>query len=157
MNLHQWAQRWGVSMQALYELQCIFGAVQTDPPAVPGASEGAIQSRIRLEASRKGKRLFRNNVGAAKTDTGSFIRFGLANDSDVVNHNVKSSDLIGISSELITAADVGHPRGRFVAREIKVAGWQYSGTDREVAQLKFLELIAAFGGDASFATGEGTL
>lgn len=159
MNLYQWAQRWNVPHVALAELQAEFGALSTDPAAVlvGGTSEAAIQARIRIEASRKGKRLFRNNVGAGKLEDGSFIRWGLANDSAQLNAVCKSSDLIGISNERITAADVGQPRGRFVAREVKQAGWHYAATEREQAQLKFLELIASFGGDAAFATGEGTL
>jgi hypothetical protein len=157
MNLHAWAQRWGVPYAALHELAQHFGQLDNDPPPVAGKSEGAVQTLVRLEATRKGKRLFRNNVGAGYLQDGSFIRWGLANDSKAVNDVCKSSDLIGISPEIITAADVGYPRGRFVAREIKEAGWQYTGTEREVAQYKFLCLIASMGGDARFATGEGTL
>jgi hypothetical protein len=111
---------------ALHELQQAFGQLNNDPPHMAGKSEGAVQALVRLEATRKGKRLFRNNVGAGYLQDGSFIRWGLANDSKAVNDVCKSSDLIGISPELITAADVGQPRGRFIAREIKEAGWQYS-------------------------------
>lgn len=158
MNLHEWAQRWNVPYVALAELEILFRTVNTDPPVRAVAeSEAAVQARIRLEASRKGKRLFRNNVGAGYLQDGSFIRWGLANDSARVNDAIKSSDLIGIDGTRITAADVGQPRGRFVAREVKVPGWHYTGTDREAAQLKFIQLIASYGGDASFATGEGTL
>lgn len=157
MNLHTWAQRWGVPYAALHELQQAFGQLDNHPAPVAGRSEAAVQSLVRMEATRRGKRLFRNNVGAGYLQDGSFIRWGLANDSATVNKVCKSSDLIGISPEIITVADVGQPRGRFIAREIKEAGWQYTDTEREQAQLKFLQLIAAFGGDARFATGEGTL
>lgn len=157
MNLHQWAQKWGVPYAALEDLMREYGAIVTDVPASDAVTEAGVQSRVRLEASRKGKRLFRNNVGAGTLADGSFIRWGLANDSAQVNAVCKSSDLIGISAEIITVADVGQRRGRFVAREIKTPGWQYSATEREQAQLKFLELIASYGGDAKFATGEGTL
>lgn len=158
MNLYQWAVKWAVPIAALDDLQREFRAINTDARGDGSeGSEALVQSIVRLEATRKGMRLFRNNVGAGKLDNGSFLRWGLVNDSKAINDACKSSDLIGISGELITAADVGQPRGRFVAREIKAPGWQYSGTDRETAQLRFLELIAAYGGNAAFATGEGSL
>lgn len=159
MNLHEWAQKWGVPYAAIEDLRREFRAINTDPAHsfAAGTSEAAVQAHVRLEATAKGKRLFRNNVGAGYMQDGSFIRFGLANDSARVNDVCKSSDLIGISPELITVHDVGQPRGRFVAREIKTPGWQWSGTERETAQLRFLELIAAYGGDAAFCTGPGTL
>lgn len=159
MNLYQWAVKWGVGIAALEDLQREFRAIETGPlPTTPApGSEAMVQSIVRLEATRKGKRLFRNNVGAGNLENGSFLRWGLANDSKTINDVCKSSDLIGISGEIITAADVGQPRGRFVAREIKAPGWYYTGESREAAQLRFISLIAGYGGDASFATGEGTL
>lgn len=157
MNLHQWALHWGVPQAALEDLLRQFGAFHTDGLAAEGLSEAAIQSVIRLEATQKGKRLFRNNVGAGMLENGSFLRWGLANDTAAVNAHCKSSDLIGISGELITPADVGQRRGRFVARETKRAAWRWCGDEHEQAQLRFLELIASYGGDAAFAQGEGTL
>lgn len=157
MNLHQWALRHGVTQHALEDLMREFGAFHTDPPAEGGLSEAAISNVIRLEATHKGKRLFRNNVGAGFLQDGSFIRWGLANDTARVNDHCKSSDLIGISGEVITSADVGQPRGRFVAREVKRENWRWCGDDHETAQLRFLELIASYGGDAAFSQGEGTL
>lgn len=157
MNLHLWAQRWGVPYVALQDLMREFGTFQTDPPPVEGVSEAGVQSRVRLEATRKGKRLFRNNLGAGFMEDGSFIRWGLANDSARVNEVCKSSDLIGISGEIITPADVGQRRGRFIAREVKPEAWRWKGDEHEQAQLAFLEIIASYGGDAAFTTGEGTL
>lgn len=158
MNLEQWALKWGVSYEALQDLRVGFGLVNTDP-SIPerGNNEAAVQARIRLEASRCGARLWRNNVGATQDDRGNFIRYGLANDSKQMNEVIKSSDLIGIQPIIITPAHVGSTFGRFVAREVKAPGWQYTGTKREQAQLKFLELIVKLGGDACFATSEGTL
>lgn len=143
-ELFKWAHDWGISQTAIHDL---VGRMSPPVPGYPDSnrSEAAVQVDVRLEASRKGIRLWRNNVGAIKTDTG-MIRFGLANDSKGMNDNIKSSDLIGI-----------RPGGQFVAREIKHAGWKYSGTDREQAQLKFIILVNSLGGDAGFATGEGTL
>ena len=158
MNLNEWAIKHGVPYEALEDLRANFGLISTDPEAPTiGNNEAAAQSKVRLEASRKGARLWRNNVGATMDDRGNFIRYGLANDSKQMNTVIKSSDLIGIRPVVITADMVGHTIGQFIAREIKAPTWHFTGTAREVAQLKFLELIVSLGGDAKFATGEGTL
>lgn len=158
MNLNQWAIKWGVPFEAVEDLRRQMTATSTEPQATAaGESEAAVQTRIRLEASRKGLRLWRNNVGACMDDNGNFIRYGLANDSKQMNDVIKSSDLIGIRPVVITKSHVGQTIGQFVAREIKPSAWRYSGTNRESAQLAFLELVAGLGGDAQFANGEGTL
>ena len=123
----------------------------------PPRSEEHAQVLIRMEASRKGLAMWRNNVGAGKLDNGSFVRWGLANDSTAVNTQIKSADLIGIRRVLITPELVGCVIGQFVSREVKHPGWRYTGTERERAQLAWAELVLSFGGDAAFATGEGTL
>ncbi len=120
-------------------------------------SEAALQNLVKLEASNKGCRLWRNNVGAAYMKDGSFIRYGLANDSATLNREIKSADLIGIRPVLITPDMVGTILGQFLSREIKASGWKYTGTDREKAQLAWAELILSLGGDAAFAVGEGTI
>ncbi len=122
-----------------------------------GMSEAGVQSRIRLEAARKGCYLWRNNVGVLPDRNGRPIRYGLANDSKAVNKAVKSGDLIGVRPVLITQAHVGHTIGQFLSREAKPGAWRYSGTDREVAQLAWAELITSLGGDACFANNEGTI
>ena len=158
MNLNQWAIKWGVPFEAVEDLRREFGTVDPDNPAViPGESEAAVQTRVRLEASRVGGRLFRNNVGGTYTEDGTFLRYGLANDSKKMNDSIKSSDLIGLRPVRIGPEHVGNVFGLFVAREIKPGNWRYMGTPRELAQLKFIELVASLGGDASFAIGEGTL
>ena len=157
MNLTQWGIKWGIPFEALDDLRREFGTISTDPARKDGESEAAVQSRIRLEASRKGLRLWRNNNGGTYDDKGNFIRYGLANDSAAVNKVIKSSDLIGIRPVVICPHHIGHTVGVFVAREVKPQGWQYTATEREVAQLKFLELVAMMGGDAAFANSEGTL
>lgn len=149
---------WGVSPWALKDLRRLFGL--SLPPFNKNSiviSEAANINAIRVEASLKGMRMFRNNVGAATMPDGSFIRFGLANDSSGLNKEIKSADLIGIRPVMIVTEHVGRIIGQFVSREVKAQDWRYSGTDREVAQLKWAQLISSLGGDAAFATGDGTL
>jgi len=157
IHLNEWAIRWGVPFEAVEDLRRIMGSIATDPAIKFGESEAAIQTRIRLEASRAGCRLWRNNVGGTYTEDGSFIRYGLANESKQMNDSIKSSDLIGIRPVLITPQHVGQILGQFVAREVKPEGWRYCANKREAAQLRFLELVFSLGGDAGFATGEGTI
>ena len=157
MNFNQWAIKWGIPFAAVEDLRRELGIINTDPNPHDGESEAAIQTRIRLEASRKGLRLWRNNVGATHTDEGGFIRYGLANDSKQMNKNVKSSDLIGLRPVLIQQQHVGQIIGQFVAREVKRGSWSYSASEEEIAQLNYLQLVISLGGDAEFANSEGTL
>jgi hypothetical protein len=157
MTMNQWAIKWGIPFEAVEDLRREFGLVSTDPSPISGESEAAVQTRIRLEASRKGCRLWRNNVGGTYTQDGGFLRYGLANDSKQMNDTIKSSDLVGIRPVTIANDHVGRVLGQFVCREVKAADWRYSGTKRELAQLKFLELVMSLGGDAAFANGEGSL
>lgn len=157
MLISDWAQRWGIPPEAIADLQTTLIRQTPDAAAQPGESETAIQTRIRLEASRLGLRLWRNNVGAGYMDDGAFIRFGLANDSKAMNERVKSGDLIGIRPVLIGPHHVGKIIGQFVSREVKRGDWKYRGTKREEAQLRWAELIVSMGGDACFTNGEGTL
>ena len=157
--VYQWATRHGVSLQALNELQAIFGmhGGHDLPPAVKGTSEAAVQAAVRLEAARKGVRLFRNNVGALIDSRGVPVRYGLANDSKQVNEVMKSADLIGWRPLLIEPRHVGQCLAQFVSREVKAVGWHYTGSDREPAQLAWAQLVTSGGGDAAFCTGVGTL
>lgn len=157
MFLDDWAAAWGIHRGALRELLRIYGTLPAINVDTENLSEAANLNIIRLEASVKGLRLFRNNVGATYTKDGSFLRYGLANESKKLNNEIKSADLIGIRPVIITYDMVGKTIGQFVSREVKHAGWKYTGTDRERAQLRWAELITAFGGDACFAAGEGTL
>lgn len=130
-------------------------------------SEARNQQDIRLAAARRGAVLWRNNVGATPAKerhtcprcNGRFethrvpVRYGLANDSHKLNNEIKSADLIGITPVLITPAQVGQVIGRFTSVEVKPEGWWYSGTDREPAQLAWVELVRRYGGLASFETG----
>ena len=159
----QWAIRNRVSEQALSELRGIFGTV--DAPfggaypvgPIEATSEAAVQAQVRLEAARKGLKLWRNNVGVLTEERGVPVRYGLANDSKRLNRSIKSGDLIGWRPVLITPAHVGSMIAQFVSRECKRPDWKYSGDDHEKAQLRWAEAVTADGGDAAFCNGEGTL
>lgn len=160
MNLHQWAARWGLSVECLRDLQTTLGTY-TPPldlagPAA-GKSEAWVQSVVRLEASQKGVKLFRNNVGALKDERGRLVRYGLGNDTPALNAALKSADLIGWRPVVISPQHVGHTFGQFVSREVKAPNWQYTGAGREPAQLAWANMVNAAGGDAAFVTGEGSL
>lgn len=159
MNLTQWGIKWGIPFEALDDLRREFGTVSTEPSPIAGESEAAVQNRVRLEASRRGCRLWRNNVGAysERHPPSPGTRWGLCNDSPAMNKLIKSADLVGIRPVVIAPHHIGQTLGVFVAREIKEADWVYTGTEHELAQLKFLELVASLGGDAAFAVSEGTI
>lgn len=160
-DLHEWfARNQGkpLTFEVFRDLQTTLGTYTPPLPAeAPGAgkSEAWAQSIVRLEASEKGIKIFRNNVGVLQDKTGRPVRYGLANDSAQMNDVIKSGDLIGIKSVTITPAMVGHRFGQFVSVECKAPGWQFTGTGREKAQLAWANLINSMGGMACFATGPG--
>jgi len=155
VNLTEWAIRHGVSAAALADLRAGLGLDAL--PVDTGHSERYVQTSVRLEAVGKGVTLWRNNVGVLEDVTGRPVRYGLANDSKALNMRLKSADLIGWRPIVITPKLIGVTIAQFVSRECKPAGWRYSGTDRERAQLAWASLVAASGGDARFATRPGTL
>jgi hypothetical protein len=139
-----WAIENDVPVRAVNKLLVKLAAAPIlDEPRATDTREEANLVRVRLEATRAGWHLWRNNSGVAYDPRGVPVRFGLANDSAKLNAAIKSSDLIGIK-----------PGGQFVAIEVKRGGWEYSGTKREQAQKKFLDLVAAMGGYAKFSTGD---
>ena len=148
--LNDWAKRWGVPPAALHEL--VAGLAKA-PALLPGQSEAAVQTRVRLAASQAGWRLWRNNVGAFIDDRGGHVRYGLCNESAKVNRCLKSSDLIGIRPVLVTPAHVGTTIGQFAAVEVKRGDWKPGKSDREAAQAAFLALVESLGGVAGFSTG----
>jgi hypothetical protein len=118
-------------------------------------SEADAQTAVRLLASKAGCRLWRNNIGAGRLENGSFVRWGLANDSEAVNRRIKSADLIGIRPVLIGPEHLGQTLGVFLSREVKAPGWRYNPREaRQHAQMAWCELIRSLGGDAEFTTGE---
>ena len=155
MNLYKWAERWSIPLQAIAELRATLGIDIPSGTAVSGiASEAQAMNSVRLQAARNGVYLWRNNVGACRDESGRMIRYGLANESERMNKVVKSSDLVGFRPVMIGPEHIGKPVAIFCARECKEPGWQYTGTERERAQLAFITLIATNGGDAKFTTGE---
>ena len=135
------------------------------------ASEARVQSEVRLEAARYGVHLWRNQNGAFTPPDRSQpvckccgqhppsrrqVRFGLANDSAQLNAVLKSSDLVGFRTHLVTLADVGRTLPVFTSRECKPEGWVFSGTEREIAQQRWLDMINHNGGDAAFCSGLGS-
>jgi hypothetical protein len=72
--------------------------------------EQSIMQRVQLEATRKGWRVFRNNVGCLMDQRGVPVRYGLM---------VGSGDLIGWRPVTITPDMVGQTLAQFVSLEIK--------------------------------------
>jgi len=136
---------------------CAFGVTGEPPAVVANDSEARVQSLVRLEAARAGWFLWRNNVGALKDEGGRLVRYGLANDSAQLNARLKSGDLVGFRPLMITADMVGRVVAQFVSRECKPSGWRWSGSERETAQMTWVHLVVTNGGDACFASGEGTI
>jgi len=150
-ELYQWAQRWAIPARALQELTEVLGKADTPPdPDYRDKSESFVQDQQRLFASQCGARVWRNNVGAFKPETGGFVRYGLCNDTKALNKQLKSSDLIGIRPVLITPERVGTTIGQFVALEVKESNWKWRNTEREQAQLRYISLVASLGGFARF-------
>lgn len=155
MNIHDWARRHNISQQALSELLM---TITERNVGTSELSESAIQTNVRLEASRKGIRLWRNNVGVMHdAEAGIYVRYGLANESKQMNEVIKSGDLIGIRPVTITPEHIGRVIGQFVSREVKHGKWRYTGTPREIAQMNWINIINVMGGDACFANTDDTL
>jgi|SRR5208337_4065074 len=153
-ELYEWMSRWGIPHTAVSELREMFNLdIKTESPIPESISEAKILQEVRLLASQRGGRLWRNNVGATYTKDNRFLRYGLANDSAHVNQNLKSSDLIGINPVTVTLDMVGKTVGIFMSREVKTSNWKYRDTEREKAQLAWITLITSLGGDAKFTRG----
>lgn len=156
MTLIEWALRHNVSTAALTELSRLL--VEPDPQIIRddvGTSEAAVQARTRVAVSKLGWRVWRNNIGAGTLqESGTFVRFGLANDSSAINQSIKSGDLIGLRPVRITPDHVGQTIGQFVSIECKAAGWRFAGTARELAQQKWAQLVIGLGGYARFINDE---
>jgi hypothetical protein len=156
-TIHQWAGRHGVSHAALDELERMLGLEDLQPSLKreAGKSEGAVQNNLRLHlAQYPNWRVWRNNVGALKDSRGVPVRYGLANDSPAMNEKFKSSDLICGEKIQITQEMIGQWILQHVHIECKAEGWEYTGTERERAQLRWLMMIVLAGGRAYFFNGQ---
>jgi hypothetical protein len=100
--------------------------------------ETVIQQNILLSLSKGNKRLFRNNCGGYKTDSGGFVKYGVANPG--------GSDIIGWTSRIITPDMVGEKIAVFTAIEVK------AGRNKPTPQQQaFIDRVNADGGIAGIA------
>jgi len=90
--------------------------------------ESNIQQLIRMELSRLGARIWRNNSGMLRDANGTPVRYGLC---------VGSSDLIGIY------------KGRFIAIEVKQPNKKPTSE-----QVNFIRIVRENGGLADVLTSE---
>lgn len=153
--LHQWAIDWQLSPNAVLDLLSRLG-MGFEPNTfaeLEGWSESAVQNKVRLDAGKVGILAWRNNVGALPDASGRWVRYGLCNDTKGLNDKIKSADLIGIKPTVITLSHVGQTIGQFWSREVKEYGWKFTGTEREIAQQKWAQIVISKGGDAAFTTG----
>lgn len=145
-SFQQWTARYPEAAAALRSLTL-------PPPPPPGlGSEQRVQSLVRLEAPTKGYWLGRNNSGSLPDRRGVPVRFGLGNDSAAVNKVLKTGDLIGWRSTLITAEMVGTTLARFASIEVKAEGGRI-----EQGQWNWANLVNSRGGLALIVNQEGML
>lgn len=152
MTVFEWAQRHGVSHEAVVELLAILEPERPTGQPGPETSEAAVQAAVAIDAAKHGGALWRNNSGAFQDPTGAWVRYGLANTSKKINKRFKSSDLIGITPRLVTESMVGSVVGIFTAAEIKEPGWKgpRPSNEREQAQANFLKFVRGVGGIGKF-------
>ena len=157
-TVYEWANRHGIPQAAVADLLLVLNPVRPAPvPAGKAISEAAVQAELQIEAPKHGAALWRNNSGACIDQEGRQVRYGLANTSAKINGHFKSSDLIGITSRLVTSQDVGAVWGIFTAIEVKEPGWKgpRAGNEREQAQDAFLRTVRWMGGFGMFAQSKG--
>lgn len=101
--------------------------------------ETATLKRVMLAATRRGWRLFRNNVGVAQYPNGQAVKYGLA---------PGSSDLVGWRSVTVTPDMIGEEIAQFVAVEVKAPQGRLRANQR-----RWLNAVEAAGGVAIVARG----
>lgn len=106
--------------------------------------ETVIQNDIKVQLSKMGFIIFRNNVGGWKDPkTGRLIKYGLC---------VGSSDIIGLKPTLITQEHVGKILAIFSAFETKTEEGKLSPE-----QIQFLDMVKKNGGIACVSRSENSL
>ncbi len=126
-------------------------------------SESANQNHIVRVLAERGFRLYRNNRGSLPDRRGIPVRFGLANDSEQLGRVLKSGDLIGWDTVLITPEMVGTFIARFRSIEVKPDGWKPPGVGpiedgrgrltaygHYLGQKRWADLVVSEGGSAGF-------
>jgi hypothetical protein len=154
MNFYEWARAEGLTFAQIRSYQLHLGTYDERLTDGEGSSEAAVVKRCQVRASKVGGRLWKNHKGAAVLQDGTFMRYGLLNESKRISDEIKSSDLIGVYPLVITTDMVGSTIGQLWLVEVKEEDWHYTGDAHETAQLKFLELGLAMGARATFATSE---
>jgi len=121
--------------------------------------ESTVQQEVQIEARYYNCTLLRNNSGALKDVDGRLVRYGLGNVSKQHNDNFKSSDLIGITSVVVTPSMVGQTIGIFTAIEVKSEAWKPGKklNKRERAQKHFIDWVKSLGGIAGFTNSKDIL
>lgn len=104
--------------------------------------ETALMNRINLALSAGGVLAWRNNVGAAHTADGRFIRFGVGGPG--------GSDLIGVAPVVITEDMIGRQVGVACAFEVKTERGRATP-----AQIGFMAAVEKIGGIAAIVRSEG--
>lgn len=159
IELMQWAAQWGVSIDAVRDLERRFGVapeIHQLPDLQPGRSEAAVSAdAVRQARELHGAYLWRNNSGAYSEDKppSPGTRWGLGNDSAKINKVMKTPDFVGIWPFHIGPEHVGQTVGQFAAIEMKAGNWTFRNTEREIAQRNYLELVVRLNGKAFFHNG----
>lgn len=115
--------------------------------------EGTVSQEIQIGGMHLKSNLLRNNSGACMDETGRLVRYGLGNISKQHTERVKSSDLIGITSIIVTPEMVGQTLGIFTAVEVKREDWKLDKklNKKEQAQFNFIQWVKSMGGFAGFS------
>lgn len=117
------------------------------------ASETVVQQRARLLHAQFGPN-WRNNNGACMDDRGRLVRYGLGHEYKMKDDDPRSSDIIGITTELAYIERFGWRNvGILTALEMKPTGWHQVPSDlRAIGQAKWHDIVRAAGGYAGFVT-----